>query len=133
MILSFTKDGKENSEEKMNWHFILLQTIRIIVLALLFVIPAGYCLFKGNFKKGFWFTWIVWSVVIFIYGIFIPGIAILSEKATGEFSEVSGCGFLFGIAAGWMTGLIFASVGVLLHKIFISLFRKNSNLRFRFR
>jgi len=79
-------------------------------------------LFKGNFKKGFWFTWIVWSIVIFIYGIFIPGIAKLSEKATGEYSEVAGGGFLFGIFAGWFPGLIFASVGVLLHKIFMNVF-----------
>lgn len=113
----------------MNWHFILLQAIRIIVLILLFIVPSGYCLFKGKFKKGFRFTWIVWSIVIFIYGIFLPGIAILSEKATGEHSDIDGGGFFFciGIAAGWLPGLIFASVGVLIHKIFMNLFIRKSD------
>ena len=95
--------------------------IRWSFLVLLFVVPFIYSVWKGNFKRSFWFTWIVWSVVVFVYGIFVPAIAHLTEKATGEPVDFDGCGFLLGISIGWLPGLILAPLGCFLHNL---LFRK---------
>jgi len=106
----------------MNWYYILLQAIRIIVFVLLFVVPFGYCLFKGNFKKGFWFTWIVWGIVVFIYGVFVPGIANLTAKVTGKPVDYDGFGFILGFIGGWSPCLIFASIGEFFHNVFMNIF-----------
>ena len=81
----------------MSWYYVLYQAIRILLVVLLFVLPLAYCLIKGNFKKGFWLTWIVWSVVVFLFGILLPALAILREKATGEHSDIMCGGFVLGI------------------------------------
>jgi membrane protease YdiL (CAAX protease family) len=106
----------------MNKYYVILMIIRWSFLALLFVVPFIYSVWKGNFKKGFWFTWIVWSVVIFVYGMFVPAIAHLTEKATGEMVDSDGCfGDVIGIFIGWLPGLIIAPLGCFLHNL---LFRK---------
>jgi hypothetical protein len=91
--------------------------IRWSFLALLFVVPFIYSVWKGNFKRCFWFTWIVWSVVVFVYGIFNPAIAHIVEKATGESPDISCGGFVFGIVLGWLPGLIIAPLGCFLHDL----------------
>ncbi|MHC4638119.1 MAG: hypothetical protein ACYTBV_11560 [Planctomycetota bacterium] len=114
-------NNPEITKKQMNKYYILLQTIQILLLVLLFVIPLVYCTCKGDFKKGFWFTWIVWIAVIFIYGIFLPTIGYLQEKATGEAPDIACGGFVLGVVWGWLPGLVLASIGWTIHKIF---FRK---------
>ena len=103
----------------MNKYYILLQTIRTLVIVLLFILPLIYCIYKGNFKKGFWFTWIVWSVVIFIYGITLPAIAVITEKATGIHADISCGGFVLGVFFGWLPALIISSLGGFIHNLFL--------------
>jgi hypothetical protein len=83
---------------------------------LLFAVPLVYSIWKGNFKRSFWFTWIVWSVAIFIYGMFLPAIFYLTEKATGKpVVDFDGFVFLTGIFIGWLPGLILALLGCFIH------------------
>ena len=103
----------------MNGDYILLQSIRILVLLLLFIVLLGYCIYKGNFKKGFWFTWIVWIAVVFVYGIFVPAIATLTAKVTGEPVDYDGFGFILGLFIGWLPALVLASFGGFIHNLFI--------------
>lgn len=103
----------------MNIYYVLWTLIRWSLLVILFFVPFVYSICKGNFKKSFWFTWIVWSVVIFIYGIFNLGPLI--EKATGERPDIACGGFVFGIVLGWLPGLILSSLGCFIHGL---LFRK---------
>ena len=101
----------------MNGYYILLQSIRIIVLVLLFLVPLGYCIYKGDFKKGFWFTWIIWILVIFFYGMFVPQIAYLTAKVTGEPVDFDRGGFILGFFFGWLPGLTIAPIGCFIHNL----------------
>lgn len=101
----------------MNKHYVILMIIRWSFLVLLFAVPLIYSIWKGNFKKAFWFTWIVWSVVVFVYGMFVPAIAHITEKATGEPADWDGFGFIIGIWIGWLPGLILAPIGCFIHDL----------------
>jgi uncharacterized membrane protein YqaE (UPF0057 family) len=111
----------------MDRYYILYQSIRILLVVLLFVVPFGYCLLIGNLKKGFWFTWIVWSVVIFVFGMLLPTLAVLRERATGTQSDIMCGGFVLGILTGWLPGLIFASIGEIFHNVFVKILSKNKH------
>jgi len=102
----------------MNRDYILLMLFDWSALILLFAVPFIYSVWKGNFKRCFWFTWIVWGVVIFIYGLFFPAIAILRAKVTGEPVDFDGFGFVLGIFIGWVPGLILAPLGCFFHDMF---------------
>lgn len=110
----------------MNEDLAIFWGIRILLLVLLFVVPFLYCVTNGNFKKGFWFTWIVWSVVVFLFGISLPYWAEIRERATGEPTDIMCGGFVLGILTGWLPGLMFAYVGKFLHNILVKLFLKNN-------
>ena len=90
---------------------------------LLFLVPFGYCIYKGDFKKGFWFTWIMWSIVWVAYTFFLPSIGYITMKATDKTPDISiSCvGFMLGMFVGWLPALILASFGGFIHNIF---FRK---------
>ena len=103
----------------MNTYYIIFQALRIVFLLLLFFVPLIYCIRKGSFKGGFYFTWIVWIVVFFVYGIFIPAIARLVEKATGEYPDATGLTLVFGFLGGWLPALIISLFGSFVHKLFI--------------
>lgn len=103
---------------KMNDHVIykiLLVVIRLALVLLLFVLPVIYSIWRGNWTKSFRFTWFVWVVVIFVFGILAPALANLTEKLTGEPADVGGFGFIGGIVIGWLPGIIFASIGTWVH------------------
>jgi hypothetical protein len=103
----------------MNWHYLLLQAIRTLFLVLLFAIPFAFSFWKGDFKKSFWFCWIVWVLVWFIFGFTLPAQAILIEKVTGEHPDIT-CGTMFlGIMMGWLPSLIIAPLGGFFHNLFI--------------
>ena len=90
----------------------------------LFIVPVVYSIANGSFKKAFWFTWVTWSIVIFLNGLFIPSMAVLFEKATGEVADYDGFGFILGLMVGWLPGLIFASGGEFIHNVLYNIFKK---------
>lgn len=110
----------------MNEYGVLQRIIQIILFVLLVAMPFGYCVIRGHFKKGFWFTWIVWSVVIFVFGMLLPALGALREKVTGQQPDMMCGGFVLGILTGWLPGLVFSFVGKFLHNIFMKSFLKNN-------
>ncbi|MEN6308658.1 MAG: hypothetical protein ABFD91_12980 [Anaerohalosphaeraceae bacterium] len=101
----------------MNKYYVILMIIRWSFLVLLFAVPLIYSIWKGNFKKTFWFTWILWSVLGFLFGLFIPAITSLEAKATGEPWDFDGGGLGLGIFIGWLPGLILAPLGCFIHNL----------------
>jgi hypothetical protein len=87
---------------------IILNAIEFAMCLLLFVLPIVYSIYRGNWSKSFRFTWFIWAVVISVFGIFVPAIATLREKATGAPANFDGFGFIIGIVVGWLPGLIIA-------------------------
>ncbi|MFZ9033556.1 MAG: hypothetical protein ACO21J_06355 [Anaerohalosphaeraceae bacterium] len=103
----------------MNWYYLLLQTIRTLFLVLLFIVPFAYSIRKGDFKKCFRVSWAIWSLVWFVYGFTLPGLAILIKKATGEYPDITGVTMLIGIMFGWLPSLVLASLGSVFHNKFV--------------
>ncbi len=101
----------------MNIYEITLYAIQTITIVLLLIIPLIYSIYKGNIKKVFLLTWIIWSIVFFIYGIFIPTFARLVEKATGEYPDVTCATIIIGILIGWFPALIISYLGKTIHNI----------------
>jgi hypothetical protein len=114
----FATEGTENTERiKMNGYYILVWSVRILMFVSLFFIPLVYCVYKGDFKKGFRFTWIIWIIVLFVNGMFVPYFAELTAKATGEPVDYDGFGFILGFFVGWLPGLIIAPIGCFIHNL----------------
>jgi len=93
----------------------------IVLLLLLTAVPLSYCIKKVTFRQGFYFTWILWAIVWFIWGIMLPAYCAIEEKATGETPDFDGGAFIIGIVAGWVPGFIFGYIGVFVRWLSIKL------------
>lgn len=95
------------------YHFIEI-LILIILALLLFALPLAYSIKKDNWDKSFLFTWAVWAIVLFIFGILTPALAKIREQLTGEHTDIQPFGFIAGIVMGWLPGLILPPTGSLI-------------------
>ena len=65
--------------------------------------------------------------MLFFNGLFLPAIAILTEKATGTLPDISCGGFVLGVVSGWLPALLLASMGRIAHNLFFRNNRKSPN------
>jgi len=82
-----------------------------VLFVLLFVVPLAYSIIKGGTDKSFKLTWIIWAVVLAVFGLSMPYIVHLSEKAGYAPADSDGTAMGIGILFGWLPGLLFAWIG----------------------
>jgi type II secretory pathway component PulF len=88
-------------------------------LVLLLIVPLAFSIRNGIFKKSFRLTWIIYSIVWFIYGLILPAYAKWHQEITGEYPDITGVTMFMGIMFGWLPSLILASLGCFFHNLFI--------------
>jgi hypothetical protein len=79
------------------------------------VLPLKYSIQSGKFIKSFFYTWLIWSMGFFFFGLFLPAIAKLTCVATGITPDITGGTILLGVGVGWLPGFIFAIIGSEIH------------------
>ena len=94
---------------------LLLFLIYLTIAILLVVAPLVYSIRNGGGWKSTKFTWIVWTVVLIIYGLSLPVIMDIYEKVTAKTPDYDGTIIGFGLFLGWIPGLFFSFVGKWIH------------------
>ena len=114
-----------------NLYLILLRLIQITDCVLLFIVPLIYTIIKGRFKKGFIFTWAVWAIVCFIFGLLMPLMANITEKAavSQELDVPPLVTALLGILIGWWPALLIASFGIFIRFIIDIIIKNFKNIK----
>jgi len=102
---------------EMNLYYLLYIAIPICFLIALFLIPLVYAVYSRDYKKTFRFTWIIWSIALFFWELFLPGYASIMMKATGRTPDIMiAVPLLFvGVLIGWLPGLIFGAIAKVIH------------------
>jgi hypothetical protein len=78
------------------------------------VIPFVYSVIKDNFWRSFKFTWILWSIVWFVFGILMPA-WITIVRRTGREADMECFSFLAGVLLGWIPGIAFSCIGTMIN------------------
>ncbi len=89
---------------------IIYYGIYVMLFLFLICIPLAYCIKKGEFIRGFFFTWITWTIVWFVYGFCLPAFCVIIEEVTGKPCDISCVTMFLGIFFGWIPGLIFGAI-----------------------
>jgi hypothetical protein len=93
----------------------IFYAVLVMLFIFLIAIPLGYCIRKGNFKRGLFFTWIAWAIVWFIYGFCLPAFCVVIENVTGKPCDITCATMFVGISVGWLPGIIFGLIGKAIH------------------
>jgi hypothetical protein len=98
---------------------VLYYLVLLMLFLFLIVVPLAYCIRKGEFNRGFLFTWITWAIVLFVWELVMPAFGAIVERATGKPPDIMmGWPLLFvGVLIGWLPGFVFGVIGGLIHKI----------------